>query len=97
MKLILFIFVLFSYCCSIIYANDIKLQCINVELLGATGNLAKKYLWQGLYNIFYHGLDDHNRIVLWPSATKSSDISQPILDQILEQNIVYKDADSKER
>ena len=57
---------------------------VSVILVGATGNLAKKYLWQGLFNIH---LEKKHRVYVFPGATKSAEIGQPLLDEVLEGNI----------
>jgi len=69
-------------------------QRVNVVLMGATGNLAEKYLWQGLFNIHSVGLaddlqDDDTQLFVYPAATKSVKDNSPILDRIIQNNITW--------
>ncbi|CAK9085595.1 GDH/6PGL endoplasmic bifunctional protein [Includes: Hexose-6-phosphate dehydrogenase (Glucose 1-dehydrogenase) (GDH) (Glucose-6-phosphate dehydrogenase)) [Durusdinium trenchii] len=68
---------------------------VNVVLLGATGNLAEKYLWQGLYNIYSEGLSTGDDLAVYPAATKSADKATPVLERILGNNITYTSEESK--
>ena len=52
------------------FSSDKKLR-INLVLLGSTGNLAEKYLWQSLFEIYKTGLDDDKEIYVYPAATRS--------------------------
>jgi len=60
-------------------------------LLGATGNLAEKYLWQGMYNIFREGLDTGDAIQITPAATKNAEQSVPRLEKILNEKVKAED------
>lgn len=55
----------------------------NVVLVGATGNLAKKYLLQAFFDQSQMDPGLH----LYPAATKSPDIGQPIIDASLAGNV----------
>lgn len=70
--------------------NNVESERINIVMLGATGNLAEKYLWQGLYDISTDGLEKGEKIHVFPAASKSPEISQPILDRILSHNITER-------
>eukprot|EP00924_Labyrinthula_sp_SR-Ha-C_P002327 snap_masked-scaffold_16-processed-gene-0.27-mRNA-1 protein AED:1.00 eAED:1.00 QI:0/0/0/0/1/1/2/0/464 len=54
---------------------------ISLVLLGATGNLAEKYLWQALFKL------QKPNLKIFPSATKGSEVGQPLLDSILFHNV----------
>lgn len=64
---------------------------VNVVLLGATGNLAKKYLWKSLIHIeLSGGVTDKNKeggspfeIHVWPAATRSKEQGQPVVDEFV--------------
>jgi hexose-6-phosphate dehydrogenase len=65
---------------------------INVVLMGATGNLAQKYLWQSLRNIE----DEGSPITVWPAATRPN--VQKLIDTILTDNVTYpKGASDKQK
>ncbi|GBG28281.1 Glucose-6-phosphate 1-dehydrogenase [Hondaea fermentalgiana] len=68
---------------------------VNVVLLGATGNLAEKYLWQGLYNIHEAGLKTGDEMFVYAAATKDASKSSPILQRILANNITASSPESK--
>ena len=51
--------------------------------MGATGNLAQKYLWQSLRNIEFEGVPLH----VWPAATRPN--MQKLVDTILKDNVTY--------
>jgi len=67
-------------------------KTVNVVLVGATGNLAVKYLWQGLFNIFKEGLSSGDDMFVFPVASKPAEKAAPILDAILKSNITSEDA-----
>jgi len=72
--------------------EDGKAPVINVVLMGATGNLAQKYLWQGLFNIMATpSSPTAAKLALWPAATKSPEISQPLMDKIVRDNVTYRE------
>ena len=67
---------------------------INVVLMGATGNLAQKYLWTSLHNILAKGLagDSAARktaLTMWPAATKPASVSGPLMESIFAHNVTY--------
>ena len=62
------------------------------SLMGATGNLAQKYLWQSLRNIEASGAS----LMIWPAATRPN--VQKLIDTILADNVTYPHGDQdKER
>lgn len=67
---------------------------INVVLIGATGNLAQKYLWQSLRNIDYEGKTPA-KLKIWPAGTRPG--MQQAIDTILANNVTYLPADSQEQ
>ena len=62
---------------------------LNVVLMGATGNLAQKYLWTSLSNIRERGVQTAARLTVWPAATKPSAQSEPVVRRILRENATY--------
>jgi len=68
---------------------------VNIVLLGSTGNLAEKYLWQSLYNIHTDGLSTEDAMFVYPAATKDAEKSTPILERILEEAITPTSQESK--
>eukprot|EP00510_Aplanochytrium_minuta_P003886 CAMPEP_0184016166 /NCGR_PEP_ID=MMETSP0954-20121128/6768_1 /TAXON_ID=627963 /ORGANISM="Aplanochytrium sp, Strain PBS07" /LENGTH=487 /DNA_ID=CAMNT_0026297137 /DNA_START=45 /DNA_END=1508 /DNA_ORIENTATION=- len=67
----------------------------NILLLGASGNLAEKYLWQGFYNIHSTGVNTGEEIFIYPAATKPFEKGNPILQRILSNNITTSDEKHK--
>jgi hexose-6-phosphate dehydrogenase len=59
--------------------------------MGATGNLAQKYLWQSLRNIEAEGV----KLVVWPAATRPN--VQKNIDTILKENVTYPNGASDEK
>jgi hexose-6-phosphate dehydrogenase len=64
-------------------------QRVNIVLVGATGNLAKKYLWQSLFRLFKETIITPNApsFVVWPAASKPASTASGMLEEILEKNI----------
>ena len=60
----------------------------NVILVGATGNLAKKYLFQAFYDQAQMQEDLH----VYPAATKPAHVGQPIIDATLTGNVTCPEA-----
>lgn len=60
----------------------------NVILVGATGNLAKKYLFQAFYDQAQMQEDLH----VYPAATKPAHVGQPIIDATLSGNVTCPEA-----
>lgn len=66
---------------------------VNVVLVGATGDLSKKYLWQALFRL-------HNsrhmqpgkvpKLLVWPGSRSDKEKGQTAIDEILKQHIVCK-------
>ena len=65
---------------------------VAVVLLGSTGNLAKKYLWQSLLNA---GEDMAFDVIVLPAATKKAAIGQPLVAAALSGNVTYTGAASR--
>lgn len=66
---------LFSYAYTLSNEKELK-QRVNLILVGATGNLAEKYLWQSLFNIYLDVNEENlNRepieVHIYPAASKS--------------------------
>lgn len=61
---------------------------VNVVLLGATGNLAKKYLWESLMTLHLNSVLHPERsdkslqsLHIYPAATRSPSQAQPVTDE----------------
>lgn len=65
------------FCSAFVHAR------VNVVLVGATGNLAKKYLFQA----FHDQIQMNDDIYLTPAARKPSDRGQPIIDLTMTGNV----------
>eukprot|EP00511_Aplanochytrium_stocchinoi_P000670 CAMPEP_0204826918 /NCGR_PEP_ID=MMETSP1346-20131115/4514_1 /ASSEMBLY_ACC=CAM_ASM_000771 /TAXON_ID=215587 /ORGANISM="Aplanochytrium stocchinoi, Strain GSBS06" /LENGTH=499 /DNA_ID=CAMNT_0051955153 /DNA_START=120 /DNA_END=1619 /DNA_ORIENTATION=+ len=78
-------------------AREVPNSRVNVLLLGASGNLAEKYLWQGFYNIHTTGLRTGDEIHVYPAATKNFEKANPILQRILVNNITTTDEEHKKQ
>ena len=59
----------------------------NVVLLGATGNLAKKYLFQA----FHDQAKTNDNLHVYPAATKAAHVGQTIVDATVKGNITCTD------
>jgi hexose-6-phosphate dehydrogenase len=68
-------------------------EVINVVLIGATGNLAQKYLWQSLRNI-EHKQEASAALKIWPAGTRAG--MQGTIDTILAANVTYAPSGSKQ-
>ena len=66
-----------------------KGSVINVVLVGATGDLAKKYLWQSLFRLHIRSTTTPSqpRLVIWPAASSSKEKVGHSLEKILETKI----------
>ena len=62
---------------------------VDIVLVGATGNLAKKYLWQSLFRLYKESLitPESPSFVVWPAASKSAKTASDMLEEILERNV----------
>ena len=62
---------------------------VDIVLVGATGNLAKKYLWQSLFRLYKESLitPESPSFVVWPAASKSAKTASDVLEEILERNV----------
>lgn len=69
---------------------------VSVVLIGATGNLAEKYLWQGLYNIHASGLRAGDSMFIYPAANEAAGTAAPTLTRIWADNITSADAAKKD-
>jgi hexose-6-phosphate dehydrogenase len=62
---------------------------VNIVLVGATGNLAKKYLWQSLFRLYKEAMITPKApaFVVWPAASKPANTASGMLEEILENDI----------
>lgn len=81
---------------------------VNFVLVGATGNLAQKYLWQGLYDLSRSiaatgrqqtsssSLPSNARLALYGGARADNATGAAALEGILKSKVRYEDGDSRE-
>ena len=72
-------------------------QRVNIILLGATGDLAKRYLWRGFFNLFSTLNENFNGTIrLYGSTRIDNDIGNKTLMDILDASIKCSDEGCKE-
>ena len=59
----------------------------NIVLIGATGDLAKRYLWQGFFKLFIQETNNGNTLKIYPTARESSELGQTKIDDILKESL----------
>ena len=59
----------------------------SVVLVGATGNLAGKYLWQSLFELHRDGRVGR----VYGGATKAPDVGTPLIEAMLDKKLVCRD------
>ena len=59
----------------------------NIVLIGASGDLAKRYLWQGFFRLFIQETNDGNAIRFYPTARDKFELGQKKIDHILEKSL----------
>lgn len=62
---------------------------INVVLVGATGDLSQKYLWQSLFRMYLQSLKlpDRPKLAVWPAASSSAEKASLSLEKILSTKV----------
>lgn len=74
-----------------------KRNIVNIVLLGATGNLAEKYLWQSLFNIQRDVVGVDTDLRIYPAASSDEDSALPKLTKIYKHNITLESGSKKEK
>ncbi|PFX26462.1 GDH/6PGL endoplasmic bifunctional protein [Stylophora pistillata] len=59
----------------------------NIVLIGATGDLAKRYLWQGFFSLFIQETNERNIVKVYPTARESVESGQKKIDDILKESL----------
>lgn len=72
-------------------------KIVNIVLLGSTGNLAEKYLWQSLFNIHRDGIRNNLKLYVYPSASSSKEKASDKLNRILLNNMTVEGTDELEK
>ena len=68
----------------VVTSEDSNPKHTNIILVGATGDLAKKYLWNALYDLFSkHYKKDKMNFSIYAGATKKADEGRILISQIL--------------
>lgn len=69
-----------------------KLKHINVILIGATGDLAQKYLWTGLFQMFrHHYTEGKQHFQFYGCGRKMADTGRQLLSEILLYRLLCSD------
>ncbi|KAM8916933.1 GDH/6PGL endoplasmic bifunctional protein isoform 1-T5 [Spinachia spinachia] len=69
---------------------------VSVVVVGGTGDLAKKYLWQGFFQLYVHQVGSGNTFSFYGAGLSPADTATPALFDILKAVSCSKDA-SEER
>ena len=59
----------------------------NIVLIGASGDLAKRYLWQGFFRLFIQETNDANTFRFYPTARDKFELGQKKIDNILKDSL----------
>ena len=59
----------------------------NIVLIGATGDLAKRYLWQGFFSLFIKESSERSTVRVYPTARESVESGQKKIDDILKASL----------
>lgn len=59
----------------------------NIVLIGASGDLAKRYLWQGFFRLFIQETNDGNTLRFYPTARDKFELGQKKIDHIIEESL----------
>ena len=59
----------------------------NIVLIGASGDLAKRYLWQGFFRLFIQETNDGNTFRFYPTARDKFELGQKKIDNILQESL----------
>ena len=59
----------------------------NIVLIGATGDLAKRYLWQGFFRLFIRETNEGNTFRFYPTARENFESGQKKIDNIVEESL----------
>jgi hexose-6-phosphate dehydrogenase len=86
MKAQLLIPVLMHFCFSSVTSQSPN-KVTHIALIGATGDLAKKYLWQGLFNLYEEKQTSDHRFKIFGGARVETTKGQVLLQQILDEKI----------
>ncbi|KAM7422758.1 hypothetical protein PAMA_010689 [Pampus argenteus] len=69
---------------------------ISVVIVGGTGDLAKKYLWQGFFQLYINQVSSGNSFSFYGGGLSPADQAKPVLFKILKEVSCLKDV-SEER
>ncbi|XP_077869021.1 GDH/6PGL endoplasmic bifunctional protein [Saccoglossus kowalevskii] len=69
------------------YSATTEVLYSNIILVGATGDLAKKYLWQGMFNLFLEKSSNDHIFHFYGSGRTPQETAGPALQKILEENV----------
>lgn len=59
----------------------------NIVLIGASGDLAKRYLWHGFFRLFIQETNDGNTFRFYPTARDKFEVGQKKIDNILKESL----------
>ena len=59
----------------------------NIVLIGASGDLAKRYLWQGFFRLFIRETNEGNTFRFYPTARDQFEVGQKKIDNILKESL----------
>ncbi|KAL9979328.1 hypothetical protein ACROYT_G016976, partial [Oculina patagonica] len=68
-------------------SEQFRRNTTNIILIGATGDLAKRYLWQGFFRLFIQETSDGNTFRFYPTARENFESGQKKIDDILEESL----------
>ena len=60
---------------------------VNVVLVGATGDLAKKYLWQGFFRLYQTQSHHGYKFSFYGCGRRTIDVAEPLMETILKKSL----------
>ncbi|XP_077978873.1 GDH/6PGL endoplasmic bifunctional protein-like, partial [Glandiceps talaboti] len=73
------------------YTTGVKYS--NIVLIGGTGDLAKKYLWQGFFNLYLEKSSEDRIIKFYGAGRTEKEKGEPALQKILEESVSCQNVD----
>lgn len=68
-------------------SNHFRRNVTNIVLIGATGDLAKKYLWHGFFELFRHETTEENTFRFYATARDDFELGKKKIDTIFADSL----------
>ncbi|XP_064635150.1 GDH/6PGL endoplasmic bifunctional protein-like [Lineus longissimus] len=92
MKLQIVVFILAAFC-FLYVASQSPNKVTNIVLIGATGDLAKKYLWQGLFNLYLEKQTSDHQFKIFGGARVDTRKGEELIKQVLNEKLKCENCD----